>query len=103
MWKGGSSLGQVDWLDEIAQSYLSGTGAPYNYKDAAFDALYKKASMATKWKERKDRMFDLEKYYCDNVVDLLLNWQQIFVVYTPKLGGMYTSTYLDYSQASFKK
>ena len=103
LWKGGSSLGQVDWLDEIAQSYLSGTGAPYNYKDAAFDALYKKASMATKWKERKDRMFDLEKYYCDNVVDLLLNWQQIFVVYTPKLGGMYTSTYLDYSQASFKK
>jgi len=103
LWKGGSSLGQVDWLDEIAKSYLSSAGAPYNYKNMAFDALYKKASMATKWKERKDRMFDLEKYYCDNVIDLLLNWQQVFVVHNPKLGGMYMTTYLDYTQASFKK
>jgi oligopeptide transport system substrate-binding protein len=102
LWKGGSSLGQVDWLDDVAKSYLSNAGAPYNFKDAAFDALYKKASMATSWKERKDRMFDLEKFYCDNVVDLLLNWQQVFVVTDPKLDGLYTSTYLDYSQASFK-
>lgn len=103
LWKGGSSLGEVDWLDEIAKSYLSSIGAPYNYKDAAFDALYNKAIQATTWKARKDRMFELEKYYCDNVVDLLLNWQQVFVVYNPKLGGFYTSTYLDYTQASFKK
>jgi len=51
-----------NWLDEIAKSYLSSAGAPYNYKNMAFDALYKKASMATKWKERKDRMFDLESF-----------------------------------------
>jgi oligopeptide transport system substrate-binding protein len=102
-WKGGSSLGEVDWLDEVAQSYISSAGAPYNYKDAAFDALYDKATMATTWKARKDRMFDLEKYYCDNVVDLLLNWQQIYVVCTPKVGGLNTSTYLDYTFASIKK
>lgn len=103
LWKGGSSLGKVDWLDEIAKSYLSGAGAPYNFRDAAFDALYKKASMATTWKERKDRMFDLEKYFCDNVVDLLLNWQQTFVVHNPKLESFFMSTYLDYSHANFKK
>jgi len=103
LWKGGSSLGEVDWLDEIAKSYLSSAGAPYNYKNATFDALYAKAASATTWKTRKDRMFDIEKYYCDNVVDLLLNWQQVYVVYNPKLSGMYMSTYLDYTQASFKK
>ncbi len=103
LWKGGSSLGKIDWLDDIAKSYLSNAGAPYNYKNAAFDSLYQKASTATNWKERKDRMFDLEKYYCDNVVDLLLNWQQVYVVHNPKLGGMYMATYLDYSQADFKK
>jgi oligopeptide transport system substrate-binding protein len=103
LWKGGSSLGEVDWLDAIAKSYLSSVGAPYNYKDAAFDALYNKAAQATTWKARKDRMFDIEKYYCDNVLDLLLNWQQVYVVYTPKLDGMYMTAYLDYTQASFKK
>ncbi|MDP3177505.1 MAG: ABC transporter substrate-binding protein, partial [Spirochaetaceae bacterium] len=103
LWKGGSALGAVDWLDEIAKSYLSDTGAPYNYKDKEFDTLYEKAAMATTWKERKDRMFALERRYCEEVVDLLLNWQQIFVVHDPKLGGMYMSTFLDYSQASFKK
>lgn len=103
LWKGGVSLGEVDWLDAIAKSYLSSAGAPYNYKDATFDALYSKAAQATTWKARKDRMFDIEKYYCENVLDLLLNWQQVYVVYTPKLEGLYTTTYLDYTQASFKK
>jgi ABC-type oligopeptide transport system, periplasmic component len=102
-WKGGSALGEVDWLDSITKSYTSAIGAPYNYKDQAFDALYQKAVTASTWKERKDRMFDLEKYYCENVVDLVLTWQQVFVVHSPALVGMHLSTYADYAQASFKK
>ena len=86
-WKGGSSLGEVDWLTAVATAYYSTKGAPYNYVDKRFDALYDKAAAATNWKERKAKMFDLEKYYCDNVVDILLNWQQEYVVHDTKVGG----------------
>lgn len=103
LWKGGSSLGKIDWLDDVAKSYISSAGAPYNYKDPAFDALYAKAAAATTWKDRKDRMFELEKNFCANVVDLLLNWQQIYVVHTPKLDGLNMATYLDYTYATFAK
>ena len=102
-WKGGLALGQVDWLEEIAKAYRGGTGAPYNYEDKQYDALYDKAAAATSWKARKAQMFDLEKRYCDEVVDLLLTWQQEYVVRDPKLSGYSMSTYLDYTFADLKK
>jgi len=101
-WKGGVALGAVDWLEEVAKSYYSTIGAPYNYSDPQYDALYDRAAAATAWSERKDRMFELEKYFCDNVVDLVLTWQQIYVVYDPKVRGMHLSTYLDYTFADIE-
>lgn len=101
-WRGGVSLGQVDWLEEVVKSYYSTIGAPYNYQNKEFDALYDKAAAATSWNERKDIMLELEKHFCENVVDLILNWQQIYVVHDPKVKGMFMSTYLDYTFADIK-
>jgi oligopeptide transport system substrate-binding protein len=101
-WKGGSSLGEVDWLSSVATAYYSNKGAPYNYADKQFDALYDKAAAATAWKDRKAAMFDLEKYFCDNVVDILLTWQQEYVVHDAKVSGLTMSTYLDYTFADVK-
>ncbi|MGN1140022.1 MAG: ABC transporter substrate-binding protein [Oliverpabstia sp.] len=71
-WKGGhANTGAVDLLN-YAKQYVSGYFPGYYYEDEAYDALYRKAVSATTWEERKDACFELEQYFCEHAIDIII-------------------------------
>lgn len=98
-WKGGQAVSSLDWL-EFLQSFTSEANQVYFYKDAEFDKLYNAANTAATWEERKDAMFELEKYFCENVVDLQVTWSQSTLVFNDRVTGTTINTdAIDYTYA----
>lgn len=102
--KGGKDFGLVDWLASVAVFYLSGEGLPNNCNDAELDSLYYKALASPDWQTRKDNMFELEKYLCDNVIGLVTTWSGEHVVYKANIKGLTvtSSGYADYTFVEVK-
>lgn len=78
-WKGGHSASGVDVLN-YAQQYVTGYFPGYFYADDEYDKLYKEAVSASTWDERKDLCFELEQYFCENVIDIILTQSMNVVV-----------------------
>ncbi len=98
-WKGGQAVSSLDWLDFL-QGFTTEANQVYFYKDAEFDKLYNTANTAATWKERKDAMYELEKYFCENVVDLQVTWSQSTLVFHDRVTGITINTdAMDYTYA----
>lgn len=102
-WKGGKAIGLVDWADEeLATDFISTAGNPINYQSEAYDKLWRKVCGAKDLKERKEYLFELEKYICENVLTLHVTWLQIQDVYRTNIknlgywsDGDYDLTYVE--------
>lgn len=98
-WKGGQANGYIDWLGDTGTEYLSTAGGPYFCSYPEYDEIYEKAATASSWKERKDAMFELEQYYCENMLDLVITWSKDSVVAKKEVTGIGTAGYADYTFA----
>ncbi|MDO5423792.1 MAG: peptide ABC transporter substrate-binding protein [Eubacteriales bacterium] len=98
-WKGGQANGYIDWLGDTATEYLSTAGGPYFCTYPEYDEIYQKAANAPSWEERKEAMFELEQYYCENMLDLVITWSKDNVVAVNGLTGIGTAGYADYTFA----
>ena len=82
-WKGAITVSGADSLG-YADYYVT-DGGLFNYNNAEFDELQNTAKYATTWEARKDAIFAMEQYMCDDVVDLYLTWPQTYYVYDSSL------------------
>ncbi|MGN0314274.1 MAG: ABC transporter substrate-binding protein [Fusicatenibacter sp.] len=98
-WKGGQANGYIDWFGDTGTEYLSTTGGPYFCSYEEYDLLYNKAATATDWKSRKDAMFELEQYYCENMLDLVITWIKGNLVTTNNITNVSVNGYVDYTYA----
>lgn len=85
-WKGGFPISGVDYLD-VFSYYISDQGL-FHYVDETYDEKYDTALYATSWADRKAAIADLEQYFCENVVDLVVTWPGEYVVYSDKVTGV---------------
>ena len=98
-WKGGQANGYIDWLGDTATEYLSTAGGPYFCSYPEYDELYDAAATASDWKSRKDAMFELEQYFCENVLDLVITWTKSSLVTSDNISNVYISGCADYTYA----
>lgn len=97
--KGGKDFGIVDWTGEIASFYISGAGNPNNNNNKDYDQLYYKTVKSKDWKERKDNIFEVEKYFCDNALSIMVTWIGGHDVHANNIQGIKTTShgYSDYT------
>ena len=88
-WKGAIAITGVDSLDY--SEYFISDGGLFSYNNADFDALVETAKYATTWDARKDAIFEMEKYMCDDVCDLFLTWPSTYYVYDSSLTNVYVN------------
>lgn len=105
LWYGGNSLGIPDALDGFLSGYTTAMTTPLrSYTNEEYDALHEAAMAAPTLKERKDNYFEVEKFFCDNVLILLLGWSNGGYNYKSEYTGFYYDvdvdfTYLDIAEA----
>ncbi len=81
-WKGGNSF-SLDYVG-LFQLYDSvyGQGSAVSYdNDEEYHELYLNAISAPTWKERKDAEAVLAQYWTDNMMDLMITWENNYYVY----------------------
>lgn len=105
LWKGGKALGFMDWMTEVGVIFTSANGAPINYVSEEYDALYNKVVNATDLKSRKAAMFELEKYYCENALDLQITWNKQEYVARKNMSKIYITSdgYIDLTYADINE
>ncbi|MCD8023020.1 MAG: ABC transporter substrate-binding protein, partial [Lachnospiraceae bacterium] len=86
-WKGGISTSTIDSLD-LFNYYTSGGENLFSCSDETYDELYNAALYATSWEERKDAMFELEQYFCEEIPDLVITWPSDYIVYSSQVTGL---------------
>ncbi|MGN0735932.1 MAG: ABC transporter substrate-binding protein [Anaerovoracaceae bacterium] len=103
-WKGGhDNTGAVDLL-KYAKQYVSGYFPGYYYEDEAYDALYRKAVSATTWEERKDACFELEQYFCEHAIDIIITNSMDVLVLSDKVTNVkFGSQTIEYAFADIVK
>ncbi len=105
LWYGGNSLGIPDALDGFLSGYTTAMqSALRGYSNEEYDVLYDAAVSAPTLQERKDSYFEVEKFFCDNVLILLLGWSNGGYNYKSEYTGYYYDvdidfTYLDIAEA----
>lgn len=103
LWYGGGSMSLPDALESFLSGYVSTVNSPLRgYANEEYDALYNAALEAPSLKERKDNYFELEKFFCDNTLNLILGWSEGGFAYRSGYTGYYNDvetnfTYLDYT------
>lgn len=104
LWLGGNSLEQPDALGGFLAGYWTPNYSPLRgYSNEAYDALYEKAVAAPTLEEREAAYFEVEKYFCEETLLILLSWTQGFYSYVDGYEGFYCDvdidfTYLDYTK-----
>ena len=104
LWYGGNSLQLPDALDGLMSGYTSSMkSALRGYANDEFDALYETAIASPTVEERKANYFEVEKFFCDNTLNLILGWSDGGYIYKTGYTGFYTDidtdfTYLDYAE-----
>jgi oligopeptide transport system substrate-binding protein len=93
LWLGGNATTVPDWHVGFAQSYHSTgyAGAPglRGYNKPEFDTLYNKVSSSTDYKARKDALFELEKFMCEDVFNIIVSWTNTYYVHNPDITNVY--------------
>lgn len=85
-WKGAITASGVDSIGY--GEYFVTEGGLFGYNNAEFDALYETAKYATTWEARKEAIYEMEKYMCDDVCDLFLTWPSTYYVYNSAIEGV---------------
>lgn len=100
-WKGGKAFGYTDWLTEVGEMYLSTSGNPINNQDPEYDKLYEATRTATTLEERDANLAELEQYYADNMLGLVVTWNQQNLVYDSNIEGINITAdgYVDWTYA----
>lgn len=100
-WKGGNT-NTLDCVDYFA-SYdkVSGVGSAVDYQnDDAYHELYEVARNAANWEDRKDAEAVLAEYWTENMMDLMISWDNNFFVYNENITGVEAGNmFLDFSFA----
>jgi oligopeptide transport system substrate-binding protein len=93
IWLGGNGTSTPDWLADFASQYTSASYAAQpglrGYSNPEFDALYDAVAVCTDYSARKDTLFELEKYFCDNVLNLIVGWTTTHYVASPAVTGVH--------------
>lgn len=92
LWLGGNATASPDWLSFVyayhSDSYKT-TPRLRGYTSPEFDALYDKVAQCTDYKERKDALFELEKFFCENVLNIIVSWTNTYYVSHPSVTNVY--------------
>nr|MBP8989466.1 hypothetical protein [Clostridia bacterium] len=92
LWLGGNATASPDWLSFVyayhSDSYKT-TPRLRGYTSPEFDALYDKVAQCTDYKERKDALFELEKFFCENVLNIIVSWTNTYYVSHPNVTNVY--------------
>lgn len=104
LWYGGNSLQIPDALDGFLSGYTSSMrSALRNYSNEEYDALWDTAIASPTLEERKANYFEVEKFFCENTMNLILSWTEGGFIYKTGYTGFYNTvdtdfTYLDYAE-----
>ena len=91
----------VSILNKAGKSYYSeGVEIMSNFE---YDKLYDEAIASPTIEERKANYFEVEKFFCDNTLNLILGWTDGGFQYKSGYTGFYNTTetdftYLDYAE-----
>ncbi|MBQ8637734.1 MAG: peptide ABC transporter substrate-binding protein [Lachnospiraceae bacterium] len=103
LWYGGNSMGVPDALGGFLSGYTTAMQtALRGYSNEEYDALYDAAVASPTLEERKANYFEVEKFFCDNVLIILLGWSEGGYNHKPGYSGYWYDvdidfTYLDYA------
>lgn len=103
-WYGGNSLEIPDALTGFLSGYTSAMqSALRGYSNEEYDKLYDEAIASPTIEERKANYFEVEKFFCDNTLNLILGWTDGGFQYKSGYTGFYNTTetdftYLDYAE-----
>lgn len=104
LWYGGNSLQIPDALEGFLSGYTTAMQtALRNYSNEEYDALYEKAVASATLEDRKKNYFEVEKFFCDNTLNLIIGWTEGGYIYRSGYTGFYNTvdtdfTYLDYAE-----
>jgi oligopeptide transport system substrate-binding protein len=107
LWYGGNNIGEPDALEGYLYSYTTEAGessALRGYSNEEFDTLYKTALASPTIEERRSNFFEVEKFFCDNTMTLLLGWTNGGYYYNSEFEGLYYDggnpvyTYMDIAE-----
>ena len=85
-WKGGLDTGIVDSFEMF--EYFYSPDSLFGVQDEKFDELYNAVRNTTTWQDRKDAMFEMEKEYCESMLDLTITWMSTYYSYNPRVTGL---------------
>lgn len=103
-WKGGNSfsldyIGLFNLYDSV---YGQGSGVPYD-NDEEYHELYLNAISAPTWKERKDAEAVLAQYWTENMMDIMLTWENNYYVYIDSIVNVLDGEmFCDFTYADLK-
>jgi oligopeptide transport system substrate-binding protein len=107
LWYGGNGINEPDALEGYLYSYTTeaGESSPLRgYSNEEFDALYQTALSSATIEERRSNFFEIEQFFCDNTMTLLLGWVEGGFYYDSKFenlyydGGSAIYTYMDIAE-----
>lgn len=101
-WYGGNSLEIPDALSGFLNSYTSSNqSALRGYSNEEYDKLYDEALASPTIEERKANYFEVEKFFCDNTLNLILGWADGGFQYKSGYTGFYNTTETDFTYLDF--
>ena len=93
LWLGGNSVSVPDWLVSFGFGYTSESYAATpllrGYNNPVYDMLYNNVASSTDYTLRKNALFELEKYFCDNVINIILSWTSTYYVQSSDVRNVY--------------
>ena len=103
-WYGGNGLEIPDALSGFLSGYTSAMqSALRGYSNEEYDKLYDEAIASPTIEDRKANYFEVEKFFCDNTLNLILGWTDGGFQYKSGYTGFYNTvdtdfTYLDFAE-----
>lgn len=92
LWWGGNENSVPDACESYLDGFQSSNPSPLRgYADPEFDALYNAAMTSPTLDERLANYANLEKYFCENCMCLILGWDATYVVTAEGLQGYFVT------------
>lgn len=107
LWYGGNSVTEPDALADFLASFTSEyleTSPLRGYSSEEYDELYNTALASPDIAARRANAFEVEKFFCDNTLSLVLGWTEGGFYYDSKYSGLYYEggtpifTYMDIAE-----
>ncbi|MDR1639985.1 MAG: peptide ABC transporter substrate-binding protein [Clostridiales bacterium] len=92
LWYGGNEVAVPDFLVSLGFDYTTeyhnATPGLRGYTNPEYDALYKDCASQMDYKARKDKLFEVEKFFCENVLNIVTGWTSTYYVSSPEVVGV---------------